>query len=479
MGRSPVGRGGAAEDEVLALVRQHAGELLRFARRFSICADDAQDAYQRALEKLVRRMRTEPPHSVLSWLRTVLRHEALEVRAERERMLSRELLDDERHGGGELTDPAERVERFERLAHTAEALRGLKPQELTALVMRAEGLSYREICERTDWTYTRTNRAITEGRRALRRRLEAIESGAECERWLPLLSLFADGEATAKELAGLRPHLRACAGCRATLRGFHEAPRQIGALVPTDLLPAAVAAATGGSGSGIGRHLEALVHGVLDRASVSVIRVQGAIDALPGTKLAAVAASTVAVASGGAAIEQAATAGVDRPRTEHLAAARDAPSTTTAVAVPDASTAFATAPLVASGVSPAGDTASSSRAESSASSGSGEHGGEGEFAFEAALPSQPSFESTFEWDSRQPPRSPAASARTAREQPSDDVHDAAEKPEPTVAAASAPSSPPPPRPTEPPVFQAQQATPSQPPAAPAQPAEPVSEFGGF
>jgi RNA polymerase sigma factor (sigma-70 family) len=332
---SPIRRGGAGGDElVLALVREHAGELLRFARRFSICADDAQDAYQRALEKLVMRMRGTPPSNVLSWLRTVLRHEAMAVRAERERMLGRALLDDDRDGDAAAIDPAERVERFERLAHTAEALRGLKPQELTALALRAEGLSYREICERTSWTYTRCNRAITEGRRALLARLQAIESGAECDRWLPVLSRFADGEAGAAELAELRPHLRSCAGCRATLRGFHAAPAQVGALVPVELLPVVVAAGAGaGGGLGVGRHLDGLLHMVLDRAGTSVLRVQGAIDALPGTKLAAVAASTVAVAGSGAAIEQAATAGVERappPRVAAVAATTPAPSTPTA-----------------------------------------------------------------------------------------------------------------------------------------------------
>ena len=61
MGRSPVWHGDAVEDEVLALVREHAAALLRIARRYSICADDAQDAYQRALEKLVRRLRGQRP----------------------------------------------------------------------------------------------------------------------------------------------------------------------------------------------------------------------------------------------------------------------------------------------------------------------------------------------------------------------------------------------------------------------------------
>ena len=59
------------EAVTLRLVQDHAAELLRFARRFSHCADDAHDAYQRGIEILVRRMRTSPPDNPLNWLRTV------------------------------------------------------------------------------------------------------------------------------------------------------------------------------------------------------------------------------------------------------------------------------------------------------------------------------------------------------------------------------------------------------------------------
>ncbi|MDO8188035.1 sigma-70 family RNA polymerase sigma factor [Conexibacter sp. JD483] len=354
MGRSPVRHGSdAGEEQVLALVREHAGELLRLARRFSICAEDAQDAYQRTLEKLVRRMRHEPPENAVNWVKTVLRHEAMAIRAEREQTIG--AFDGDRHRDEDSVDPADRVERFERLAHTAEALRGLKPQEMTALALRAEGLSYKEICARTGWTYTRTNRTINEGRRALLARLSAIESGAECARWFPLLSLLADGEATARELSELRPHLRSCPACRATLRGIHAAPGQVAALLPAAALPALATAGAAGGGLGFGRHLEALAQSFAERANTTVLRFHSVIDTVPGTKLAAVAASTVAVAGGGAAIEQAATAG------SGASAAAGAPSVTvasgpspTASATPIAAPLSATAPTAPGPASPVG-----------------------------------------------------------------------------------------------------------------------------
>lgn len=297
------------EEVTLRLVQDHAAELLRFARRFSICADDAHDAYQRGIEILVRRMRTEPPEHPLNWLRTVIRREAAMVRMERERLLGRQEVDLDREEARHIEDPSERVAGHERLGHVAEALQRLKPQEVTALVLRAEGLSYNEICARMDWSYTKTNRCVTEGRRALRDRLGAIESGAECDRWLGQLSLLADGEATARQVADLRPHLRACSACRATLRTFHDAPRQVAALAPVALVPVV----GGGDPGGTLRHLEAVVHALVERATLVATRVQGAFDTLPATKVAAVAASTAVLAGGGAAIQQAASNASMRP----------------------------------------------------------------------------------------------------------------------------------------------------------------------
>ena len=291
-----------AEDATLRLVQEHVAELLRFARRFSHCPDDAHDAYQRAVEILVRRMRVDPPAQPLSWMRTVLRHEALAVRGERDQLVGRAALDLDRHEDRALEDPAERAVGQERLRHTAEALRRLKPQEVTALVLRAEGLSYSEIGSRMGWSYTKVNRCVTEGRRALLGRLDAIESGAECARWLPGLSALADGEASASDVAELRPHLRSCPACRATLRELHAMPAQVALLVP----PAAAGLAAQVASGGLSGHAGAGLHALLDRLTLWAARLQGAVEALPGAKLAAVAASTAAIAGGGVALEHAA-----------------------------------------------------------------------------------------------------------------------------------------------------------------------------
>lgn len=328
--RSRERREESVEDALLRLVQEHAAELLRFARRFSHCADDAHDAYQRTVEILVRRMRIDPPAQPLSWIRTVLRHEALAVRAEREQLVGHAELDLDCHEDRAIADPSERALGHERLRHTAEALQRLKPQEVTALVLRAEGLSYAEICRRTGWTYTKTNRCVTEGRRALLQRLGAIESGAECARWLPLLSAFADGEASARQLADLRPHLRRCPSCRATLRDSHAAPAQVALLVP----PVLVSAAGPPRGSLVG-HAELLLHAATERATLLVARVQGAFEALPAAKVAAVAASTAALAGGGVAIQHVGHAAPPRA-VVRASAATTGPAALTTIAFPGA-----------------------------------------------------------------------------------------------------------------------------------------------
>src|SRR4051812_47668559 len=295
---------GEREDDAAAIVvdvlRQHAGALIGLARRHSLCADDAHDAYQRATEIFLRRAPSLDPETRVNWLRTVVKHEAMAVRAERQRHVSAAEPEFDRHEADDQ-DAQERVARFERLAHAAEALERLKPQEVRALLLKAEGHSYQEICAITGWSYTKVNRCLTEGRRAFRERYAGIESGDECVRWAPVLSAVADGEASAQQLAQVRPHLRACAGCRATVREYHAAPGKVAAILPVGLITAPVGAAAAG-----GPRVPGL--GVLHRAWESVAgtspaKVSAVAEAATSGKLAAVAASTVAIAGGGLAVD--------------------------------------------------------------------------------------------------------------------------------------------------------------------------------
>jgi RNA polymerase sigma factor (sigma-70 family) len=284
------------ERVALDVLQRRGGEILATARRYSATADDAEDAYQRALEILITKAPTTAEDELVPWLKTVVKHEAFSMRRQRERAAP--VTDD-----GQLSDllepagtPHDRSERYERLRQGAEALGRLKPQEVRALLLKAEGYSYREIGEITGWTYTKVNRCLTEGRRAFVERLAGIQGGAECERLAPLVSALADGEASAADLRELRPHLRTCLACRARLREYRAAPRRVAALLPP------IALVAQGDPSGPIRSLfEWLVGSFGERA-------HAAAELATGQKAAAVAATAAAVAGGGAGVKEMAVA---------------------------------------------------------------------------------------------------------------------------------------------------------------------------
>jgi len=211
--------------------------LRRTARRYSLCEDDAEEALQRALEILLRKAPNRGPLELVKWTQTVVKHEAMAIRRERERTLASPLPPGEEADWVSLlpatgAGPAETVERWEEVARSREALQTLKPQELRALTLLAEGYSYAEIGEITSWSHTKINRCLAEGRERFRNFVSRSEDGRRCAEMRPLLSAFCDGEAGSAEVTQLREHLRACASCRATLRTYRAAPAAAAALAP-------------------------------------------------------------------------------------------------------------------------------------------------------------------------------------------------------------------------------------------------------
>jgi DNA-directed RNA polymerase specialized sigma24 family protein len=154
----------------LALLHRSGAAFRRTARRFSLCADDAEDAYQRAVEILLTKAPDRAPAELAAWMQVVTRREALAVRRGRERLLA---------AGDEDTDhldhlpcggpgPAELAEGRERVLAAARALAELKPHERLALFLQADGYSYAEIRDMCGWSYTKVNRCLVEGRARLR-----------------------------------------------------------------------------------------------------------------------------------------------------------------------------------------------------------------------------------------------------------------------------------------------------------------------
>ena len=206
--RQPTVTARARHLAALELASRSAATFRRTARRYSLCADDAEDAYQRALEILLSKAPTDDLRQLRPWLQTVVKHEALAVRAQRERMLGCE---PESAGPDLAPGPEERAPERERARQTAEALGQLKRSELQCMLLKALGYSYDEIAGRTGYSWTKVNRSLTEGRKRFFDRYEQISSGASCERLAPALaSAAAEGAvpAEADELARPRSRLR-------------------------------------------------------------------------------------------------------------------------------------------------------------------------------------------------------------------------------------------------------------------------------
>jgi RNA polymerase sigma factor (sigma-70 family) len=219
------------------MIARYEGALRRTARRYSFDAEDAEDAYQRALEIVLTKAPTTDLRELIRWTQTVTKHEALAVRGTREKLLGYQRV---REGAEDPValipaagdGPDEQVERREDIARSREALQALKPAELRALGLLAEGYSYVEIGERTGWSQTKINRLLAEGRARFRALLSSSEDGSRCRELQPLLSAFCDGEAGPREALEVREHLRACVQCRATMRTYRAAPRIAAALLP-------------------------------------------------------------------------------------------------------------------------------------------------------------------------------------------------------------------------------------------------------
>jgi hypothetical protein len=232
----------------------------------------------------------------------VVKHEALALNRSRRRMVGAADVDLDALEARTSASPEERVLAADRVARSAEALHGLKPQEVRALWLRALGHSYEQICEVTGWTYTKVNRCLAEGRKSFLERYAGIESGQECERLAPMLSAFVDGEADASQAVALRAHLRQCLACRATVRGLHDASQPLTVVLPGT----ALVAANGGvehTGSFFVRVYETVSLHLHERAANSVLRAQAVFDTVTAGKMAAAAASAAAVAGGGFAVE--------------------------------------------------------------------------------------------------------------------------------------------------------------------------------
>ena len=146
---------GDVQEIVLRTVAAHADSLLRTARRFLLCPDDAQDAYQRTLEIFMAHADRLDLESAAGWLHVVVKREAQAIRRSRGRCVASDAVDFDAYEARCAPTADERLASVDRVGRAAEALQRLKPQELRALWLKAQGHSYNEICALTGWSYTK------------------------------------------------------------------------------------------------------------------------------------------------------------------------------------------------------------------------------------------------------------------------------------------------------------------------------------
>ena len=145
--------------------------LVRQARRHSPGEAEAEEALQNASVDFLRFYNGPPGVAAVRWLSLAVKHRAWDQGRQRRTRSARTSggwagSDSQLPASG--ADLSEHVERAEAVEQFFAALAQLKPDERTALILLGLGCSYREICERQGWTYTKVNRCLAEGRAALR-----------------------------------------------------------------------------------------------------------------------------------------------------------------------------------------------------------------------------------------------------------------------------------------------------------------------
>lgn len=227
---------GSRAELVERFVVRHGNELILIARRYSNSAADADDAFQRTIEAMLTKKLPEDADRLLSWAWTVVRNEALMQHRRESKSAVGEFEQITQNLTADVEPMDAKLIGDETVSRGREALLRLKPEQTRCLLLRADGYDYKDICARTGFSYTKVNRLISEGRRALRERFTSIERGETCRRLDGVISMLADGEPLREEARrDVELHLRNCMACKAQLREYRLTPRKVASLMPVGI----------------------------------------------------------------------------------------------------------------------------------------------------------------------------------------------------------------------------------------------------
>ncbi|HET6691186.1 MAG TPA: sigma-70 family RNA polymerase sigma factor, partial [Miltoncostaeaceae bacterium] len=273
--------------------------LVRYAARYTRSLQDAEDAYQRAMEIALTRAPTAEPQRFMAWLRTVVRNEALAVWSARRREgpgMGADVADAEGAAVADAVPVDVLAEWRERYRAIQDGLAGLTDAQRTCLMLQTAGASYERIRELTGFSLRKVERSVLEGRAGLHRWEVRLASGEACRRLDAAIWRVAGGQATPKEQRAVGRHVKHCGACRATLRDRRQSNEWLAALVPVALIGGQVLA-----GAPDPTPMFPWWERVADGATVRVGTMVHMAMELPGAALAKVGAATAAAVVAGAA----------------------------------------------------------------------------------------------------------------------------------------------------------------------------------
>ena len=228
-----------------AIFRRYHQSLYRFSLAIVGNPEDAQDALQNTMIKVLRALPGEERKIELKpWLYRIAHNESIELL--RRRRESRTLDAELAAPGTGLADKAESRQRLRRLISDLDEL---PERQRGALVMRElSGFDFAEIGASLGTSPAVARQTLYEARLSLRQMDEGRKMSCQM-----VTKALSDGDGRVTRRRDVRAHLRTCASCRQFRDGIESRQRDLGALAP---LPAAAAAGLlhgllgGGHGTG-------------------------------------------------------------------------------------------------------------------------------------------------------------------------------------------------------------------------------------
>jgi RNA polymerase sigma-70 factor (ECF subfamily) len=138
----------AADEEVLLLFDRHASSLLRYVGSFGLRADEAEDVVQEVFLALFRHLRLDRSRRHLTgWLFQVSHNLALKQRKRIQRRAIAPWDDRVDQPVDPAPNPEAQLAQHERRQRLMPVLRALPARDRRCLLLRAEGLRYRDIAD--------------------------------------------------------------------------------------------------------------------------------------------------------------------------------------------------------------------------------------------------------------------------------------------------------------------------------------------